>query len=38
MDIFDQLNYYSSQITIQNLCEPIKESYTFVENTLNDNQ
>lgn len=36
MDISDQLNYFQSQIDILNICESLMESYTFLENQIDD--
>lgn len=35
-DISDQLKFYSAQIAVLSLCESLMESYSFLENTLDD--
>lgn len=36
MDISDDLSFYQAQIKTLDICESLMESYTFLENTLND--
>lgn len=36
LDISDELKFFSSQIAVLNICESLMESYSFIEDALND--